>query len=290
MWPSSTGRSRRGAAHATPTAAAAAMRDHLVWASQADLHGSASQAELRAPRRPRRVGEWGWSSASTPAGRSPTWWSFDSATGRVDSLKTSSTPQTPGQAIVNALDEGGVGGRRASRRFTHGTTVGHERADRADRLQGGVRHDEGLRGHALHPAHQPQGALRPALDASRSHSSRAAASASACDERLDSDGAEVRPVDEAEVRELCAPRSATTGAEAVARLPALLLRQHRARGARQGDPRRGAAGLARLGLARGRPDLARVRAVLDHDRRRLPEAAVRALRRAASTPRSATRA
>ena len=33
---------------------------------------------------------------------------FDPATGHVDSLKTSSTPSTPGRAIVNALGEGGV--------------------------------------------------------------------------------------------------------------------------------------------------------------------------------------
>ena len=30
-------------------AAGAAMRDHLVWASQADLHGVGEQAELRPP-------------------------------------------------------------------------------------------------------------------------------------------------------------------------------------------------------------------------------------------------
>ena len=48
---------------------------------------------------------------------------FDPATGEVDSLKTSSTPATPGQAIVNALDEGGVDAAELDT-FTHGTTVG----------------------------------------------------------------------------------------------------------------------------------------------------------------------
>lgn len=48
---------------------------------------------------------------------------FDPSTGRIDSLKTSSTPSAPGQAIVNALAEGGVAGEDVET-FTHGTTVG----------------------------------------------------------------------------------------------------------------------------------------------------------------------
>src|SRR5438477_8481701 len=48
---------------------------------------------------------------------------FDPATGHVGSLKTSSTPSTPGRAIVNALDEGGVEASSIET-FTHGTTVG----------------------------------------------------------------------------------------------------------------------------------------------------------------------
>src|SRR5919201_6785603 len=48
---------------------------------------------------------------------------FDSAAGTMSTLKTSSTPDAPGQAIVNALAEAGIaGGEIAS--FTHGTTVG----------------------------------------------------------------------------------------------------------------------------------------------------------------------
>ena len=62
-------------------------------------------------------------------------------------------------------------------------------------------------------------------------------------------------------------------------MPPLLLRQHRPRGPRQGDPRRRAAGSAHLRLVRGGADLARVRALVDHDRRRLSAAAGRPLRR-----------
>ena len=48
---------------------------------------------------------------------------FDPESGHVESLKTSSTPSTPGQAIVNALSEGGVEAASVET-FTHGTTVG----------------------------------------------------------------------------------------------------------------------------------------------------------------------
>ncbi|TML84126.1 MAG: hypothetical protein E6G08_18220 [Actinobacteria bacterium] len=48
---------------------------------------------------------------------------FDPESGHVESLKTSSIPRTPGQAIVNALDEGGIAASEIET-FTHGTTVG----------------------------------------------------------------------------------------------------------------------------------------------------------------------
>ena len=104
-------------------AAADAMRDHLLWAVQADLHG------LGEPRAASLL-------AGTIAGRTvglvigiDTGGTFtdmvvlDPATGHVDSLKTSSIPSAPGQAIVNALDEGGVAADEIET-FTHGTTVG----------------------------------------------------------------------------------------------------------------------------------------------------------------------
>jgi N-methylhydantoinase A len=48
---------------------------------------------------------------------------LDTTTGAMSSLKTSSTPQAPGTAILNALAEGAVSGRDVES-FTHGTTVG----------------------------------------------------------------------------------------------------------------------------------------------------------------------
>ncbi len=87
---------------------------------------------------------------------------LDPDTGLIDSLKTSSMPSSPGQAIVNALDEGGVPAAEVG--VVHPRDDrGDERADRADGVQGRVRDHEGVRGHALHPADQPQGAIRPAL-------------------------------------------------------------------------------------------------------------------------------
>ena len=201
---------------------------------------------------------------------------FDPATGEVDSLKTSSTPATPGQAIVNALDEGGVAAAEIDT-FTHGTTVGTNALIERNGLPGRVRHDEGLRGHALHPADQPQGALRPALDeagAARREPSPLSRTCRAARFRRGRGeggrrgrGAGARAQD---------PRLRRRRGGAV---PPLLLRQHRPRGPRQGDPRRRAAGCAHLRLVRGGADLARVRAVVDHDRRCLSAAAGRPLRR-----------
>jgi N-methylhydantoinase A len=48
---------------------------------------------------------------------------LDTASGAVSSLKTSSTPQAPGTAMLNALAEGAVAGGDIES-FTHGTTVG----------------------------------------------------------------------------------------------------------------------------------------------------------------------
>ncbi len=48
---------------------------------------------------------------------------FDPESGGVRALKTSSTPDTPGRAIVNAIDDAGIAGHDLES-FTHGTTVG----------------------------------------------------------------------------------------------------------------------------------------------------------------------
>ena len=153
---------------------------------------------------------------------------FDPATGRVDSLKTSSTPELARPGDRQRARRGRRRGRRA--RDVHARDDGrHERADRAHRVQGRVRDHEGLRGHAVHPAHQPQGALRPALAEARAARREPAPLPRA--RRAPRRRGQRAPAGRRAAR--CgrsAARSATTGAEAVARLPALLVRQHRARG------------------------------------------------------------
>ena len=190
---------------------------------------------------------------------------FDPRSGHVDSLKTSSTPATPGRAIVNALDEGGVAAA-AVETFTHGTTVGTNALIERTGCKVAFVTTNGLRGHAVHPAHQPQGALRPALDEDRSRSSRAGGSASASTSGSTPTarrcGRSTRP--------RCASSAAAIrerrrrGGRA---LPALLLRPHRPRGAREGDPRRGAAGHAR---SRSPPRWRRSGASTSAPRRRSP--------------------
>ena len=119
---------------------------------------------------------------------------FDPATGYVDSLKTSSTPSTPaGRSSTRSTRRR----RRGRDRHVHARDDrGNERADRAHGLPGRVRHDEGLRGHALHPADQPQGAH----DLRWTKPAPLVASRRLClglEERLDSEGNEVKAVDEA---------------------------------------------------------------------------------------------
>ena len=123
----------------------------------------------------------------------------------------------------------------------------HERADRAHGLQGRVRDDEGLRGHAVHPADQPQGALRPALD----EAGAARREPPPLPRRRRAARLRRRRGEGRSTRTRCgssAARIRDVGRRGGRALPALLLRQHRPRGARQGDPRRGAAGRARLRL------------------------------------------
>ena len=153
---------------------------------------------------------------------------------------------------------------------------GHERAHRAHGVQGRVRHDEGIRGRSLHPADQPQGALRPPLEqAATARGEPPAVPRARGAARLAGGRGEARRRRGGAAARAHDPRVGGRGGRA---LPALLVRPHRPRGARQGDPRRGAAGRAGLGLVRGGADLARVRALVDDDRRRLPPPAVRPLR------------
>src|SRR5215210_7418654 len=138
---------------------------------------------------------------------------FDPATGEVDSVKTSSTPSTPGRAIVNALREGGVSAADVET-FTHGTTVGTNALIERTGCKVAFVTTKGFE-----DTPYIQRINRKVLyDLRWSKPEPLVASRRLCvglDERLDADGTEVRPVDEAELRDLCRGiRQA--GAEAVA--------------------------------------------------------------------------
>jgi N-methylhydantoinase A len=138
---------------------------------------------------------------------------FDPDTGSITTLKTSSTPESPGRAILNALGEGSVAGGDIDT-FTHGTTVGtnaliertgckvafltttgFEDTPYIQRINRKVLYD--LRWQKPEPL---VGSRRLCLGV---------------DERLTAAGETIRPIDEDQVRELCrAIRDG--GAEAVA--------------------------------------------------------------------------
>ncbi len=138
---------------------------------------------------------------------------FDSETGRFSALKTSSIPAKPGEAIQNALDEGGVEGANIES-FTHGTTVatnaliertgcrvaflttsGYEDTPYIQRINRKVLYD--LQWQKPEPL---VGSRRLCVGTN---------------ERLNPDGDVVRPLDENEVRSICAELR-ERGAEAVA--------------------------------------------------------------------------
>jgi N-methylhydantoinase A len=126
---------------------------------------------------------------------------FDPASGKIESLKTSSTPSTPGQAIVNALSEGGVEGGEIES-FVHGTTVGTNALIERTGCRVAFVTTKGFEDTPF-----IQRINRKVLyDLTWTKPAPLVASRRVClglDERLDADGAVVRPVDEAEVRELC---------------------------------------------------------------------------------------
>ena len=138
---------------------------------------------------------------------------FDPATGHVDSLKTSSTPSTPGRAIVNALDEGGVA-PAAIETFTHGTTVGTNALIERTGSKVAFVTTKGFEDTPF-----IQRINRKVLyDLRWTKTEPLVASRRLClgvDERLDAEGTEVKAVDEQEVRELCRTIR-DSGAEAVA--------------------------------------------------------------------------
>jgi N-methylhydantoinase A len=126
---------------------------------------------------------------------------FDPLTGRIDSLKTPSLPGTPGRAIVNALDEGGVSAAGIER-FTHGTTVGTNALIERTGCKVAFVTTKGFEDTPF-----IQRINRKVLyDLRWCKPEPLVASRQLClglDERLDAEGTEVRPVDEAEVRALC---------------------------------------------------------------------------------------
>ena len=138
---------------------------------------------------------------------------FDPATGHIDSLKTSSTPSTPGQAIANALDEGGVAADQIET-FTHGTTVGTNALIERTGCNVAFVTTKGFEDTPF-----IQRINRKVLyDLRWRKPDPLVASRRLClglDERLDAEGTEVRPVDEDEVRTLCSTIR-ESGAEAVA--------------------------------------------------------------------------
>jgi N-methylhydantoinase A len=138
---------------------------------------------------------------------------FDPETGRIDSLKTSSMPSSPGLAILNALDEGGVDAAEVDT-FTHGTTVGTNALIERTGCKVAFVTTKGFEDTPF-----IQRINRKVLyDLRWRKPEPLVASRRLClglDERLGSDGGEVRPVDEAEVRELCRTIR-DSGVEAVA--------------------------------------------------------------------------
>src|SRR6476659_2151692 len=138
---------------------------------------------------------------------------FDSATGHVDSLKTSSTPGTPGRAIVNALDEGEVSAAEIET-FTHGTTVGTNALIERTGCKVAFVTTKGFEDTPF-----IQRINRKVLyDLRWSKPKPLVASRRLClglDERLDSEGGVVKPIDDDEVREL-ARKIRDSGADAIA--------------------------------------------------------------------------
>jgi N-methylhydantoinase A len=138
---------------------------------------------------------------------------FDPESGRVDSLKTSSTPSTPGLAIANALAEGGIPAATVET-FTHGTTVGTNALIERTGCKVAFVTTSGFEDMPF-----IQRINRKVLyDLRWNKPEPLVASRRLClglGERLDADGATVRPVDEDEVRDLCRTIR-ESGAEAVA--------------------------------------------------------------------------
>ncbi len=138
---------------------------------------------------------------------------LDPSTGAIRSLKTSSVPSRPGQAIVNALDEGSVPAAEVER-FTHGTTVGTNALIERTGCRVALVTTKGFEDTPF-----IQRINRKVLyDLRWRKPEPLVASRRLClgiDERLDASGGEIKGIDEAEVRAVCATMR-EEGVEAVA--------------------------------------------------------------------------
>jgi N-methylhydantoinase A len=138
---------------------------------------------------------------------------LDSATGELASLKTSSTPRTPGKAILDALAQGDVDGKEIES-FTHGTTVGTNALIERTGCRVAFLTTSGFE-----DTPYIQRINRKVLyDLQWQKPEPLVASRRLClgiEERLSAGGYEVKPVDEKQVRSLCR-HIRESGAEAAA--------------------------------------------------------------------------
>ena len=200
----------------------------------------------------------------------------DDESGRWHVAKVPSNPDNPVAAIDASLGAAGFDPADVElRRRRHDDR--HQRGAHAPRRARRLPHDRGLPGRPAHPAHQPQAPLR--LPLAQADPARAPAR---LPRRRGAHGrgrARARPD---------RPRGAGDGAPGgrrQGRRPArgrgllpLLVPQPRARAGRARAARAALPGARGLALARGRADLARVRARHDGHGGRVSEAALRALR------------
>ncbi len=120
----------------------------------------------------------------------------DETTGERRTVKVPSTPARPVDAVFTALEgvQADAGRRRAVRPRHHDR---HQLPAPAPRRAHALPHDGGLRGRAVHPAHQPPRAVRHAL--AQAAALRAARGLLGVRERLASDGGVRVPLERGEV-------------------------------------------------------------------------------------------
>ena len=219
------------------------------------------------------------------AGRSPTSWPCRpparSACARSAPPRASRPP-----AVFEALERTDLDLAAAVDYFVLGHDDRHERGPPARGRPDALHHDRRLRGHPLHPAHRPQGPLRPPVGEGASRTRRAT-TRSGVRERILADGVGAHAADRRRGRARRRGRRGEArrrpGRRGRDQLPVRVRRTRSTSGASPTPLRAAYPGGARVGLARGRADLARVRAQLDDGHGRVREAHRRALRRRTSS-------